>query len=58
MRLEITDDGVGLAPDYRAGVGVLSMRERAVELGGICVVEPRPGGGTAVRVSLPLPQEA
>jgi nitrate/nitrite-specific signal transduction histidine kinase len=30
------------------------MRERAVELGGGCVVEAAKGGGTVVRVWLPL----
>lgn len=56
--LEIIDDGVGLAPEYRAGIGLQSMRERAEELGGSCLVEPHPGGGTAVRVHLPLPEGA
>jgi signal transduction histidine kinase len=42
-------------PDgYRAGVGITSMRERAVELGGSCVIEPRLPHGTLVRVALPL----
>ena len=33
LMLEITDDGAGLPPDRRAGVGLTSMRERAEELG-------------------------
>ncbi|MGL5819826.1 MAG: GAF domain-containing sensor histidine kinase [Phycicoccus sp.] len=41
-------------PTRRFGVGMTSMRDRAAELGGSCVVEARPGGGTAVRVELPL----
>jgi signal transduction histidine kinase len=34
LEMEITDDGVGLPEDRHAGVGLTSMRERAVELGG------------------------
>jgi signal transduction histidine kinase len=50
---EIEDDGVGCAPGYRAGVGLVSMRERAAELGGTCTVEAPPGGGTRVVAVLP-----
>ena len=51
---EIADDGVGMRPDNAAGVGLLSMRERAAELGGTCVVECTPGGGTRMLARLPL----
>lgn len=57
LRLEILDNGIGLGGNYRAGVGVLSMRERAEELGGSCALESRPDGGTVVRAFLPLKQE-
>jgi len=53
LRLEIEDDGRGLTPDRGAGVGLSSMRERAEELGGTCVVEAIPAGGTRVRAELP-----
>ncbi len=53
LHLEIGDDGRGIAPARGRGVGLASMRERAEELGGACVVEPTPGGGTRVRASLP-----
>ena len=36
LQMRIEDDGVGIAPGARAGVGLLSMRERAEELGGRC----------------------
>lgn len=55
--LEIEDDGIGLPPARRAGVGLRSMRERAEELGGTCLVEARPAGGTRVRARLPLPAD-
>jgi signal transduction histidine kinase len=51
--VEVTDDGVGIAAAPPAGVGLRSMRERAAELGGACVVSARPEGGTRVRASLP-----
>src|SRR5918997_1379247 len=53
LRLEIRDDGRGLPPERGRGVGVASMRERAAELGGECVVELFLAGGTRVRASLP-----
>jgi signal transduction histidine kinase len=53
----IRDDGVGLPPGGRAGVGLTSMRERTAELGGTCLIETVPGGGTCIRVELPLHQE-
>jgi two-component system, NarL family, sensor kinase len=54
--IEVWDDGRGL-PDEddrpRIGVGLRSIRERAEELGGRCVVRSEPGGGTVVRAALP-----
>jgi signal transduction histidine kinase len=57
LQVEVSDDGVGLPKELCAGVGLLSMRERAEEVGGTCVVEPAPGRGTRVLVKLPLPEE-
>jgi len=53
LGVEIRDDGVGLGGPGHAGVGLLSMRERAAELGGTCRIEDAPEGGTCVRASLP-----
>jgi signal transduction histidine kinase len=53
LRLEIRDDGRGLAPGHGRGGSVASVRERAAELGGHCVVESLPAGGTLVRALLP-----
>jgi signal transduction histidine kinase len=39
------------------GMGLLSMRERAAELGGACVIEAAVAGGTRVYARLPLPKE-
>ncbi|MGW2218477.1 sensor histidine kinase, partial [Nonomuraea sp. NPDC001684] len=54
LRVLVADDGRGLPAAYSAGVGLGSMRERAAELGGICVVNSGPGAGTRVEVMLPL----
>ncbi len=56
--LEITDDGRGLPERHRIGVGLISMRERAEELGGTCVVEAAVPAGTRVWAQLLLPEEA
>jgi signal transduction histidine kinase len=53
LYLEISDNGRG-PNGARPGVGLTSMRERAEELGGSCVVESRPAGGTRVVARLPL----
>jgi signal transduction histidine kinase len=57
LYLEIDDDGVGLPSVRPAGVGLRSMRERAEELGGACLVNAAPAGGTRVWARLPLPAE-
>ncbi|MGH3136440.1 MAG: histidine kinase [Gaiellaceae bacterium] len=54
LELEISDDGHGLPDDYRAGVGMASMRERAEELGGTCEIEGVDGHGTRVLALLPM----
>jgi len=54
LEIAIKDDGRGLPSDYQPGVGLLSMRERAAELNGRCLVESPVSGGTRVFVQLPL----
>ena len=54
LRLTIVDDGVGLPSMRQAGVGLISMRERAEELGGGCVIESLPERGTTVGALLPI----
>ncbi|MEV0231778.1 sensor histidine kinase [Nonomuraea sp. NPDC050786] len=56
LEITVRDDGRGIGRDVEAGVGMLSLRERAAELGGDCEVTCPPGGGTLVRARLPLEQ--
>ena len=53
LTIEIIDDGQGLPPAYRCGVGLTSMRERAEELGGSWLVEAGAHGGTRVQAQIP-----
>jgi two-component system, NarL family, sensor kinase len=57
LHIEVVDDGVGLPTVTNGGVGLSSMRERATELGGECLVEADHDGGTRVFATLPLPKE-
>jgi signal transduction histidine kinase len=54
LTIEILDDGIGLPREHRAGVGLESLHERAAELGGSCLVEALPDGGTRVVAWLPV----
>lgn len=58
LDLEISDDGVGVAFEdiepRSDHLGVRSMVERARALAGDCQIERAPGGGTRVRVWLPV----
>jgi len=53
LQVEITDDGIGLNGRGQ-GLGLLSMRERAEELGGRITVSSLPKGGTRVWARLPV----
>lgn len=57
MRLEINDDGDGLAAGYRFGVGLASMRERAEEIGGTLLISSERGSGTRVIAELPYSED-
>ena len=61
VKLTIRDDGRGFDPhgtlDPSAGhFGILGMQERAERIGGTFRLESRPGAGTVVEVSAPVPQ--
>jgi signal transduction histidine kinase len=51
--IDVQDDGIGLREEYRAGVGLRSMRERAEELGGTFTITSSEKG-TRLLATLPL----
>jgi two-component system CheB/CheR fusion protein len=56
----VEDDGAGFDPDsVQSGepqhLGIAGMSERATSVGGALTIESRVGGGTTVRVKLPVP---
>ncbi len=54
IELEVADDGIGLRrTDSSDGLGLSTMKYRAVRAGGTFAVLTRAGGGTAVRVLIP-----
>jgi signal transduction histidine kinase len=60
VKLAVRDDGQGFDPqgtfDPSAGhFGILGMHERAERIGGTFRLESRPGAGTLVEVSAPVP---
>lgn len=59
IELVVADDGIGwntAAPP--TGLGLLGLGERVRELGGRLAVESRPGSGTTLRVTMPVPTAA
>jgi signal transduction histidine kinase len=52
LRLQVGDDGVGGADP--AGTGLRGLRDRVDALDGALEVDSPPGGGTTVRIELPL----
>ncbi|WNR44029.1 GAF domain-containing sensor histidine kinase [Paenibacillus roseipurpureus] len=62
LQVEIRDNGAQFAPlsinqaaGSKSGIGLVSMRERAAELGGHCHIDRPAGGGTRVLAVIPLP---
>ncbi|MBI3163856.1 MAG: GAF domain-containing sensor histidine kinase [Chloroflexi bacterium] len=56
LEIVVSDDGIGLSSTRRVGVGLSSMRERAEEIGGTCVIENIEKGGTRIQAWLPFKQ--
>lgn len=55
VMLAISDNGKGFAHATGGGIGLITMRERAEQLGGRLTVDAAPGQGVTIRVQLPLP---
>jgi signal transduction histidine kinase len=57
VELEVADDGQGFDAEAelpRPGAGIAGIRERAREIGGEVTIESVFGGGSRVRLALPL----
>jgi signal transduction histidine kinase len=55
--LEVCDDGKGFDPTgpFPGHLGLLSIQERAAQMGGTCTIESAPAQGTFFRVCIPIP---
>jgi signal transduction histidine kinase len=56
VRLNLSDNGCGLAEDRRNGMGLSGMRARASSFGGELKIESKPGRGVSIEVIAPLAQ--
>jgi signal transduction histidine kinase len=55
LEIDIADNGKGIETGiFSTGHGLKNLSARLKKLGGNCLVEPRTGGGTIVRIRLPL----
>ncbi len=54
LEIDISDNGKGIEADSHSGHGLKNLSARLKNLGGLCTIEPRPGGGTIVKIRLPL----
>jgi PAS domain S-box-containing protein len=54
--VEVSDNGQGFDPEAAPGVGLSSMRERAVNVGGRLEIESEVEQGTSVRLRVAVPQ--
>jgi len=52
--VEVSDDGVGMPAEPRAGIGLRSVKERAQEVGGSLLLRSKPNEGTSVLVTIPI----
>jgi signal transduction histidine kinase len=55
--IQVQDDGKGLNENGRRGIGLLSMRERAEEVGGLCEIMSSEQG-VQVTAVLPIAPES
>jgi signal transduction histidine kinase len=54
LMLEVSDDGRGFSSEVANGLGLVTMRERAQQVGGRLDLDSGPAHGTRVRAELPL----
>jgi signal transduction histidine kinase len=54
VELSVSDTGQGIPENGARGLGLTSMRERVVAVGGTLRIESGPGAGTRVEVAIPM----
>lgn len=54
IALSISDDGIGLKPDAKAGFGLSAMKERVLASGGSLVIAGHDPHGTSISIKIPL----
>jgi two-component system sensor histidine kinase UhpB len=54
LELVIRDDGCGIDPAAPMGRGLIGMQERVQALAGTCLADRAAGGGTVLRITIPL----
>ncbi len=54
LRILVRDDGRGLSADLRQGLGMTTMKRRAKQVDGQCLVESMPGAGVVISLTVPL----
>ena len=56
LHIAVSDDGIGLPmqPPASSGFGLIGIRERVATRSGTMQLQPRPGGGTTLLVTIPL----
>jgi signal transduction histidine kinase len=54
VQLRIVDDGVGMNPERGDGIGLTSMREQLLSLGGTFTIRSAPSAGTTIEAAVPI----
>ena len=56
LDVSVRDNGVGMASvSSQKGLGLTGIKERVKDINGSTSIETRPGGGTVVHITLPVP---
>ena len=54
LEVRVRDDGRGISSDLQRGQGMTTMKRRAKQIEGQCLVESRPGFGVVISLTVPL----
>ena len=56
LDVSVRDNGVGMTPELgHKGLGLTGIKERVKDINGSTSIQTRPGGGTVVHITLPVP---